>query len=96
MSKIYFPQLGGWGLFCHQNQSCSKLPEMDRSGVKKIFPHPRGGGGFSAKSQQIRGSMMREILVCEVTSCATTRAEYLSKRQKIRGGFSADLNQPEV
>ena len=36
-----FPHLvgggGGGGGFCHKNQSCSKLPEMDRSGVKK-FP----------------------------------------------------------
>ena len=28
--------VGGGGLFCHKNQSCLKLPEMDRSGVKKI------------------------------------------------------------
>ena len=31
------------GLLYHQNQSCSKLPEMDGSSVKIIFPH--GGGG---------------------------------------------------
>ena len=42
-----FPSCGG-GLFCHQKQSCSKSPEMDRSGVKN-FPLIWGGGGFSAK-----------------------------------------------
>ena len=31
----HFPHLGGW-LFCYKNQSCLKLPEMDRSGVKKF------------------------------------------------------------
>ena len=31
-----FPSSWGGGLFCHKNQSCSKLPEMDRSGVKKF------------------------------------------------------------
>ena len=36
----------GIGLFCHQNQSCLKLPEMDRSGVKKISL--MGGGAFLA------------------------------------------------
>ena len=37
--------LGG-GAFLSQNQSCSKLPEMDRSDVKN-FPSS-WGGGFSA------------------------------------------------
>ena len=41
MSTI-FPSWGG-GLFCHQNQSCSKLAEMDRSGVKKFSLIGRGG-----------------------------------------------------
>ena len=35
---------GGW-LFCHKNQSCSKLVEMDRSGVQKILSHAEGGRG---------------------------------------------------
>ena len=42
---------GGGGLFCHKNQSCLKLPEMDRSEVKKIFPHPGGRGLFCHKNQ---------------------------------------------
>ena len=33
----------GGGLFCHQNQSCSKLAEMDRSGVKEFSLIGRGG-----------------------------------------------------
>ena len=37
--------LGGGGLFCHQNQCCSKLPEMDRSGVKQFSLIFGGGGG---------------------------------------------------
>ena len=38
------------GLFCHQNQSCSKLPEMDRSEVKKISLI-WGGGLFCHQNQ---------------------------------------------
>ena len=62
---------------------------MDRSSLNKF--HLGGGGGdFSAKSQ-LRGSMMHEILVCEVTSCAMTQAEYLTKRQ--RGGFFGQFSR---
>ena len=54
MSKI-FPSSwkwgGGAGLFCHKNQSCSKLPEVDRSGVKKISLICGGGGLFCHKNQ---------------------------------------------
>ena len=39
---------------------------------------------------------MHEISVREVTSCAVIRVEYLTKRQKRGGGFSADLHQLEV
>ena len=52
VSKI-FPQPGGGGLFCHKNQSCSKLPEMDRSGVKKFISCWRGEGGFSATKTKL-------------------------------------------
>ena len=34
-SQKIFPHRGG-GLFCHKNQSHSKLPEMDKSEVKKF------------------------------------------------------------
>ena len=62
----------------------------------KIFPHPGGGGAFLPQKPK-RGSMMHEILVCEVMSCAMIRAEYLTKRQKRGGeGFSAILHQVEV
>ena len=44
-SKIFLHAGGGGGLFCHQNQSCLKLPEMDRSEVK-IFPSSWRGGGL--------------------------------------------------
>ena len=51
MSKI-FPSSWGGGLFCHKNQSCLKLPEMDRSDVKK-FPSSWGGGTlFCHKNQR--------------------------------------------
>ena len=40
---------GGGGLFCHQNKSCLKLPEMDRSGVKN-FPS-LGGWLFCHQNQ---------------------------------------------
>ena len=44
--------LEGGALFCHKNQSCSKLPEMDKSEVKNIFPSYGGGGGlFYHKNQ---------------------------------------------
>ena len=44
VSKI-FPS--SWrGLLCHQNQSCSKVPEMDRSGAPWEFPLIGGGGLF--------------------------------------------------
>ena len=77
------------GLFCHKNQSCSKLPEMDKSEVKKISLI-LGRGGFSANLSTMWYSMMHEISVLDVTSCAATRAEYLTKRQKKEGGdFSA-------
>ena len=39
----------GGGLFCHKNQSCSKLPEMDRSEVKKFSIILGGGGLFCHK-----------------------------------------------
>ena len=42
-----FPHPGG-GLFCHNNQRCSKLPEMDRSSVKN-FPH---WGGLTCHKNQ--------------------------------------------
>ena len=45
MSKNFLLSWRGGGLFCHKNQSCYKLPEMDRSGVKK-FSLILGGGAF--------------------------------------------------
>ena len=144
------------GLFCHKNQSCSKLPETDKSVVKKFslilgggfsatktkvarnclkrinlwsknfpsswggsfsvtktkvarnclkrinlwsknFPSSWGGGGGLFCHQKPKwGSMMHERSVREVTSCAVIRAEYLTKRQKRGGGFSADLHLVEV
>ena len=44
-----FPSSGG-GLFCYKNQSCLKLPEMDKSEVKK-FSLILGGGLFCHKNQ---------------------------------------------
>ena len=53
---------GGGGLFCHKNQSCWKLPEMDRSGVKN-FPHGGGGGGggFSVTKTKVAGHCLKWI-----------------------------------
>ena len=43
---------GGGGLFCHKNQSCSKLSEMDRSDVKNCpSSWEKGGGLFCHKNQ---------------------------------------------
>ena len=39
----------GGGLFCHKNQSCSKLPEMDRSSVKNV---PSSWGGLICHKNQ--------------------------------------------
>ena len=47
------------GGFCHQNQSCLKLPKMDRSGVKKNFPHQ--GGGFSATKTKVAWNCLKWI-----------------------------------
>ena len=58
-----FPSSWGEGLFCHQNQSCSKLPEMDRSEVKILFfSHPGcGGGGFSATKTKVAWNRLKWI-----------------------------------
>ena len=109
-----FPSSWGGGLFCHKNQSCSKLPETDKSEVKKFslilgggfsatitkvarnclkrinlrsknFPSSWGGGLFCHQNQS-EVSMMHEISVREVMSCAAIRVEYLTKRQKWGGG----------
>ena len=55
--------VGGGGLFCHKNQSCSKLPEMDRSEVKNIFPHlwGVGGWGFSATKTKVAQNYLKWI-----------------------------------
>ena len=58
MSKN-FPSSWGGGLFCHKNQSCWKLPEMDRSGVKN-FPSS-WGGGFSATKTKVAGNCLKWI-----------------------------------
>ena len=50
----------GGGLFCHKNQSCSKLPKMDRSEVKKISLI-LGGGGFSATKTKVAQNCLKWI-----------------------------------
>ena len=60
MSKKFPLILGGVWLFCHKNQSCSKLPEMDRSGVKK-FPSSWRGGGFSATKIKVAQNCLKWI-----------------------------------
>ena len=57
--KKMFPHSGG-GLFCHKNQSCSKLPELDTSGVKK-FPLILAGGGFSATKTKVARNCLKWI-----------------------------------
>ena len=44
----------------------------------------------------MRCSMMHKIWFGKVTSHVTISAEYLTKRQKRGGGFSANLHQVEV
>ena len=57
-----FPHLWGGGrLFCHKNQSCSKLPEMDRSDVKKCSLILGGGGGFSATKTKVAWNCLKWI-----------------------------------
>ena len=58
---------GGGGLFCHMNQSCWKLYEMDISSPRFFLSLAVGGGGVSARSP-MRCSMMHEIQFGKVTS----------------------------
>ena len=54
--------LGGGGrLFCHKNQSCLKLPEMDRSSVKNFSLILGGGGGFSATKTKVAQNCLKWI-----------------------------------
>ena len=50
-SKI-FPHPWG-GLFCHKNQSCLKLPKMDRSEVKNFSLILGGGGAFLPQKSKL-------------------------------------------
>ena len=61
VSKI-FPHPVGGGLFCHKNQNCSKLPELDRTGVK-IISHISGGGGgyFTATKTKVAQNCLKWI-----------------------------------
>ena len=53
---------GGGGLFCHKNQSCSKLPETDKSEVKKFsLILGGGGGGFSATKTKVAPNCLKRI-----------------------------------
>ena len=54
-----FPH-GGGGLFCHKNQSCQKLPEMDRSSVK-IFSLILEVGDFSGTKTKVAGNCLKWI-----------------------------------
>ena len=59
-SKIFPSSWVGGGLFCHQNQSCSKLQnEMDRSEVKKCSLIL--GGGFSATKTKVAWNRLKWI-----------------------------------
>ena len=58
-SQKIFPRPGESG-FCHKNQSCSKLPEMDKSEVKK-FSLILGGGGFSATETKVTRNCLKWI-----------------------------------
>ena len=54
----------GWGLFCHLNQSCWKLHEMDRSRLRTffLFCHLGGGGCWlSASWTKVTGNCMEWI-----------------------------------
>ena len=69
MKRLLYPASGlssrvvmwGGGLFCHKNQSCSKLPEMDRSSVKKVSLILGGGGGFSATKTKVAQDCLKWI-----------------------------------
>ena len=53
-----FPHRGD--LFCHQNQSCLKFSEVDRSGVKN-FPLISGGAGYSATKTKVAWNCLKWI-----------------------------------
>ena len=58
-SKNFPSSWGGGGFSATRNQSCSKLPEMDKSEVKKIFPYP--GGRFSATKTKVAWNFLKWI-----------------------------------
>ena len=57
-SKNFPPSWGG-RLFCHKNQSCSKLPEMDKSEVKKFSLIL--GGGFLPQETKVTRNCLKWI-----------------------------------
>ena len=78
--KKNFPH--GGGLFCHKNQSCSKLPEMDRSGVKQIS-FMGGGGGVSATKTKVAWNCLKWI-------------DLVSKKISLIGGGAVSATKTKV
>ena len=78
--------LAGGGLFCHRNQSCWKLHEMDRSNVKKVslIPHPGGEGGGAFLPQNQSCSKLPEMDKSEVKkfSLILGQGDYLPQKPK--------------
>ena len=91
---------GGW-LFCHKNQSCSKLPEVDRSDVKKFSILPQkpkllqiawsgwGGGVFSATKTKVAQNCLKWI---DLMSKNFPPGPWRKGRKEGGGGFSAHFS----
>ena len=60
--RKFSPPLGDEAeIFCHKNQSCSKLPEMDKSQVKKFSLIWRGRKDFSATNTKDAQNFLKRI-----------------------------------
>ena len=87
--KKNFPSSWGGGFSATKNQSCLKLPEMNRSSVKK-FSFILGGGAFLPSNHQceVQWCMKyRCVKLCHITWFELS----ISPKGRKEGGFLADL-----
>ena len=78
-----FSLILGGGLFCHKNQSCLKLPDMDRSGVKK-FSLILGGRDFSATKTKVAQNCLKWIdLVSKISPSSWGGGDFSATKTKV-------------
>ena len=83
MSK-FFPSSWQGGLFCHKNQICSKLPELDKSGVKKFFLILGVcGGDFSATKTKVAQNCLKWIDLVSKNVPSSWGVTFLPQKQKL-------------